>query len=149
MARGTALLTHEKGDRMTPKPKQNGHDYGGEVIAGAINELAGGVNLEAGTNAINNALQALEQQTKVLIKAKYDPSKPELVARSAAHTAKVIDETTRLIAFAKGGPDSRIETQAAVAEQAAIGEMLQGLTNEQFETFCRWRKEAKEREASE
>ena len=134
---------------MTRKPKKNGHDYGGEVLDGAINELAGGINLEAGTNAVNYALEALEKQAKVLAKAKYDTTKPELVGRTAAYTAKLIDETTRLIAFAKGGPDSRIETQAAAAEQAAIGEILSKLTNEQFNTFYEWWQQAKEREASD
>jgi len=136
---------------MAGKSKKNGHDrdYGAEVLDGAIDGLTGGVNLAVGESAINNALLALEQQTKVLVKAKYDPSKPELVARSAAHTAKVVDEITRLVAFAKGGPDSRVEQTQTAAEQKALDGLLQGLSNEQFETLCRWRKEAKEGEASE
>ncbi len=134
---------------MGRKPKQNGHDYGGEVIAGAINELAGGIKLEAGTNAVNYALEALEKQAKVLAQAKYDTTKPELVGRTAAYTAKLIDETTRLIAFAKGGPDSRIETQAAAAEQAAIEEMLRGFTFEQLAQMQQWRKENKEHGVSD
>jgi len=118
--------------------KKNGRDYGGEVIDGAIGELTGGVNLKVGENAINNALQALECQTKVLIKAKYDPSKPELVARSAAHTAKVIDETMRLIAFSKGGPDSRLGLESEALKLDAMQELLSGLTDEQFRTFRGW-----------
>ena len=54
---------------MTRKPKQNGRDYGAEVLAGAINELSGGVNLEAGTNAVNSALEALQKQAKALAQA--------------------------------------------------------------------------------
>ncbi len=134
---------------MTRKPKQNGRDYGAEVLAGAINELSGGVNLEAGTNAVNSALEALQKQAKALAKAEYDTTKPELVGRTFAYTAKVIDETMRLIAFTKGGPDSRVEQTQTAAEQKALDGMLQGLTAEQFEEFCRWRKEAKEGEASE
>lgn len=127
--------------------KTNGRDYGGEVLTGAINELAGGVNLEVGTNAVNYALEALQKQAKVLAQAKYDTTKPELVGRTAAYTAKVIDEITRLTAFAKGGPDSRIETQSAAAEQTAYEEIFSRLTNEQFEIFHRWMREAKERKA--
>ena len=134
---------------MTRKPKQNGRDYGAEVLAGAINELSGGVNLEAGTNAVNSALEALQKQAKALAQASYDDTKPELVGRTFAYTAKVIDETMRLIAFTKGGPDSRVEQTQTAAEQKALDGMLQGLSNEQFETLCRWRKEAKEGEASE
>ncbi|MEE8114968.1 MAG: hypothetical protein V3T23_11525 [Nitrososphaerales archaeon] len=133
---------------MTRKPKKNGHDgdYGGQVLDSAIGELTGGVNLEAGTNAVNSALEALQKQAKALAKAEYDTTKPELVGRTFAYTAKVIDETMRLIAFSKGGPDSRIETQAHTAEQAAMDVILQSLTKEQFETLYRWKKEAEERE---
>jgi len=128
--------------------KTNGRDYGGEVLTGAINDLTGGVNLEIGTNAVNYALQALEKQAKALAQAKYDTTKPELVGRTAAYTAKVVDEITRLTAFAKGGPDSRVETQEAQAEQKVIAEMLGKLTREQFDAFCGWIKQSKEREAS-
>ena len=49
-----------KGDSVgNTTKKTNGRDYGGEVLTGAINELAGGVNLEVGTNAVNYALEAL------------------------------------------------------------------------------------------
>jgi len=85
--------------------KKNGHDsdYGAKVLDAAINELAGGVNLEAGTNAVNSALEALQKQAKALAKATYDTTKPELVGRTFAYTAKVIDETMRLIAFTRVG----------------------------------------------
>ena len=134
---------------MGRKAKTNGHDsdYGARVLDGAINDLAGGVDLEAGTNAVNSALEALQKQAKALAKAEYDTTKPELVGRTFAYTAKVIDETMRLIAFSKGGPDSRLETTASAAEQKAMDGFLQGLTNEQFETFRGWVKESKEREA--
>ena len=136
---------------MAGKSKNNGHDrdYGAEVLDGAIDGLTGGVNLAVGESAINNALLALEQQTKVLVKAKYDPSKPELVARSAAHTAKVVDEITRLVAFAKGGPDSRVEQTQTMAEQAVMDKLLAALTNEQLAQLRQWRNENKERDASD
>jgi len=131
--------------------KSNGsdHSHGDLVVKKAMEGVTGGLNLAVGENAINNALLALEQQTKVLVKAKYDPSKPELVARSAAHTAKVVDEITRLVAFAKGGPDSRIETQASAAEEKAMDGILQSLTKDQFDTLLRWRKEADQNEPGE
>ena len=131
--------------------KNNGHDqdYGGQVIDSAINELAGGVKLETGTNAVNYALEALEKQAKALAKCEYDTTKPELLARSAAHTAKVVDETMRLIAFAKGGPDSRVEQTQTVAEQKAMDGILAGFNNEQLAQLRQWRKEKRERENSD
>ena len=136
---------------MTRKPKKNGHDgdYGGQVLDSAIGELTGGVNLEAGTNAVNSALEALQKQAKALSKAEYDTTKPELVGRTFAYTAKVIDETMRLIAFTKGGPDSRVEQTQTVAEQAAMDKILAALTDEQLVQMRQWRKENKEREASD
>jgi len=131
-----------------PKPQESEQDYGGAVLDGAIKDLGGEVNLGVGTNAVNYALEALQKQAKVLALADYDSTKPELVARSAAHTAKVIDETMRLIAFSKGGPDSRTETKSAEAEQAAFDEIFRGLTDDQFTMFSKWMAEAKERDAN-
>lgn len=131
--------------------KKNGHDsdYGAQVLDTAINDLAGGVNLEAGTNAVNSALEALQKQAKALAKATYDTTKPELVGRTFAYTAKVIDETMRLIAFTKGGPDSRVEQTQTVAEQKAMDGILAGFSNEQLAQLRQWRKENKECEASD
>jgi len=126
---------------MPRKPKQNGHDYGSEVIDSAISELSGGVNLEAGSKAVNFALQALEKQAKALAQADYADTKPELVGRTAAYTAKLIDETTRLIAFTKGGPDSRVETQATQAEAAAMDKLFSEYSNDQLAQMRHWRKE--------
>jgi len=131
-----------------PTPRENNQDYGAAVLEGAITDLVGGVNLGIGTNAINYALEALQKQAKVLAQSEYDSTKPELVARSAAHTAKVIDETLRLTMFIKGGPDSRVETQATEIKQTVIQDILAGLTDEQFATFSKWMNEARERDAN-
>ncbi len=71
------------------------------------------------------------------------------VGRTFAYTAKVIDETMRLIAFTKGGPDSRVEQTQTVAEQKAMDGILAGFSNEQLAQLRQWRKENKEREASD
>jgi len=69
--------------------KKNGHDqdYGGQVLDKAISDLSGGVNLEAGSNAVNYALEALQKQAKALAQADYTDTKPELVGRTAAYTS--------------------------------------------------------------
>jgi len=115
------------------------------VLDTAIRELVGGVDLEVGTSAVNFALQALEKQVKVLAQAKYDGTKPELVGRTAAYTAKVADEITRLVQFARGGPDSRNEVQVS----AELDKVLAELNDEQFQQFQQWMEQNKQAKDSE
>lgn len=55
---------------------------------------------------------------------------PDMLAKTMAYTAKVIDETYRLLSFAGGGPDSRPEL--------SLGDLLKYLTAEQFAQFVQW-----------
>ena len=54
---------------------------------------------------------------------------PTEVARAGAHTMKAADEAYRLMQFAKGHPDSRVDVGTA---------WLAALTNEQFRTVQGW-----------
>ena len=58
------------------------------------------------------------------------PARPETVARALSLTAKMIDDTARLIHFTQGKPDSR--------PGSGQGEWLKALTNEQFAQVQLW-----------
>jgi len=121
-------------------------DYGALVLEAATQHVLGGnIKLEAGDNAVNNALEALEKQTKALADAEYSTEKPEITARAAAHTGKVIDEVARLMSFARGGPDSREALE--VGESKAVQQFLRVLSDEQFSQLCQWIEQSKQREA--
>jgi len=62
---------------------------------------------------------------------------PDQVAKTMAYTAKVIDETYRLLSFSQGGADSRAEL--------TLGDCLKYLSADQFETFIQWVEQGKER----
>jgi DNA-binding transcriptional regulator YiaG len=62
---------------------------------------------------------------------------PADVAKTMAYTAKVIDETYRLLSFSQGGADSRTEL--------TLGDLLKYLTSDQFEMFTQWVEEGKKR----
>ena len=109
--------------------------YADRVIQEVMRASSAGVDLDLGGSAVQHALEALAEQAKALKAARYDahqvsakvrmtckacgkPSKrkisvlieecnPAMTARAMAHTAKVVDELARLLAFAKGLPDSR------------------------------------------
>ena len=108
-----------------------------------------GFNPTVATQIIKDALEALATQTKALkdIPFKTDvvlgfcskckkgvkvevPARPETVAKTMAVTAKVIDETARLLQFLQGRPDSRREVRQV--------EWLQALTKEQLATVQSW-----------
>lgn len=62
---------------------------------------------------------------------------PDVVAKTMAYTAKMIDEVYRLLSFSQGGPDSRSELN--------LGDLLKFLTAEQFGMFITWVEEGKKR----
>jgi hypothetical protein len=93
----------------------------------ALVASSAGVDLDLTDQTIQTAQKALLKQSKALEQADYDthevsircascgkrgkhlidaPS-PDVVARAAAHTSKVVDGIVRMAQFAKGQPDSR------------------------------------------
>ena len=54
----------------------------------------------------------------------------ESLAKTASYLAKTMDEVYRLFSFAGGGPDSRTDI--------GLGDLLELLTPDQFETFQSW-----------
>jgi hypothetical protein len=89
---------------------QSKYEYGNLVVRRAMEQAGGaGLNLEASRAAIEDAMIALGKQARALAEADYSTSKPEVIGRTFAYTAKVVDEIARLMEFAKGNPDSRPE----------------------------------------
>jgi len=114
----------------------------------------GGLDPDIASEAIHRSLSALRTQAEVLqsrskelLDGKLDtvicphckgsvdvPVDVVKVSKAMASTAKVIDETHRLMAFAAGGADSRPD----------IGNnMLQGLSDDQVVQVARWIEENK------
>jgi hypothetical protein len=88
----------------------NGYGYGTLVVQRALEQAGGAsLDLEASRAAMNDALVALTKQAKALAEADYGTLKPDVVGKTFAYTAKVVDEIVRLSEFAKGNPDSRQE----------------------------------------
>lgn len=130
------------------KKKSSDYSHGDLVMAKAMEGAAGGLPRDEVINAIRDAVEGMRQLARRFKEGGHEEVKASEIPRAMSYLAKTIDEVIRLTSFLQGGPDSRIEMQGAVAEQKVMDEMLQGLTNEQFSTFSRWVKEAKERKGS-
>ena len=103
-------------------------------------QASGGLDLDTAGRALQDAVEALAKQAEALKKARYDPKKPESVSRAFTYTAKVIDEITRLTAFARGQPDSRPDFGT---------DWLQALTDKQFSQVKKWIEENERIEAAQ
>jgi hypothetical protein len=102
-------------------------DEADRVIEAALIAATGGIDLEATTRAMGDFARALERQAGELARASYEQRKcqadcpkcgksvtvvvphadPESVAKAMALTARAADIVLRLMAFARGKPDSR------------------------------------------
>ena len=114
------------------------------VISDALSIVSGGWDGEVAGDAIKHALEALREQA-ILLK-EYTlalKSKGALfieiraLSKVMADTTRVIDDISRLWAFKKGDPDSRV---------AISGDILKGLTDEQVSMVQRWLAENEARE---
>lgn len=125
-------------------------DYPDKLLRIAQQSLAGGVDTEMAGEAVGEALQALKKQAQALNRAEYSPERDkrvecpscqhhftvpmpayEALAKAMAGTAKVVDETARLIQFTNGKPDSRPAGGAGL-------DWLQALKPEQFAQVQEW-----------
>ena len=116
------------------------HGYAQHVIREALVASTGGLDLDVACQAIQDAVEALKKQAEALKQSTYDRNKPDSIARAFHHTAKVIDEITRLMEFAKGHPDSRPDLGS---------DWLRVLTDEQLAQVMRWVKENEQAEQAE
>lgn len=120
-----------------------------DFISAAQRGATNGVDCDTGGQAVQEALEALLRQTRALNAARYKNHRvkarcttcktvtvqvvnaphPAEVARAATHTANVADVITRLMAFAKGQPDSRPDRG---------GDWLRALDDDQIKTVMGW-----------
>jgi len=129
------------------KKKSNGHDHGDLVVKKAMEGATGGLPKDEALNAVNDAVEGMKQLAKRFRDGGHEEVKSSEIPRAMSYLAKTVDEVARLVAFMQGGPDSRAEVQTAAAEETAYEEIFSRLTNEQFEIFHGWMREAKERKA--
>lgn len=125
-------------------------DYPDKLLRMAQQSLSGGVDTELAGDAVSEALQALKKQAKALNSAEYTADRDkkvecpscqhhftvpmpayEALAKAMAGTAKVVDETARLIQFTNGKPDSRPAGGSGL-------DWLQALTPPQFAQVQEW-----------
>ena len=104
-------------------------DYADRQLREAIKIASSGLDLAFLSDAQQNLVEALREQSRVLKDATYDGKSPDAVARATAHTMKALDMVTRLAEFSRGNPDSRPALQ---------GDWLQGLTEEQLQQVQVW-----------
>ena len=119
------------------------------MLDDTLRVLCGGVDSDKAAHIVEDALDALARQvstlkglgiSKELHKTKCPscskaisieiPVRPESLARSISLTAKMIDDTARLIHFTQGRPDSRTGSGQS--------DWLKSLTNEQFAQVQVW-----------
>lgn len=126
-----------------------------KILGSAMRLVTAGVDPDAGAETVADALAALGKQAKALKAAEYTSEKTKLVlcphcakkhevelpavdalAKTMAHTAKMIDETARLVQFVNGKPDSRPEIAGM--------DWLSLLSSEQVSEIMRWVEERKQ-----
>ena len=134
---------------MRQKTKADDYYAEGDSIVKQVKANATqGLSTTEAADAINDAVAGLKQLAKRFRDGGSDTIKPQDIPKNLSYMAKMIDEVTRLVSFVQGGPDSRIEAQVEASQDAALDSIFQRLTNEQFQTFRQWMKEAEERGAS-
>ncbi len=125
--------------------------YADKLLGDALRLVTAGVDPELGSETVADALAALAKQAKALRAVEYESTKTksvkcggcgdlidvalpnhEALAKTMAQTAKMIDETARLVQFCSGKADSRPELSGMGVD------ILKALTNAQLQTLMGW-----------
>lgn len=131
-----------------------------KILGDAMRLVTAGVDPDLGSETVADALAALNKQAKALKAVEYTGNKtkkvhcpdcdtvfevelpaPEGLAKTMMNTAKMIDETARLVQFVSGKPDSRPDFVGM--------EWLSLLPNEKIAQIQAWVEEAKRGECGE
>lgn len=126
-----------------------------QVLGNAMRLVTAGVDPDVGSETVADAMLALSKQAKALKAMDYSGGKtkrvecphcfkgfevdlpaPEQLAKTMAHTAKMIDETARLVQFVNGKPDSRMELPGM--------DWLSLLDSEKISQIMQWVEEKKQ-----
>src|SRR5690349_19224122 len=124
--------------------------YTDQLFGSALRMVTAGVDPDLGAATVQDALLALAAQAKALKNVKYESEKcktvkcecglsidvllpnHEALAKTMAQTAKMIDETARLVQFCSGKSDSRPEIAGAGID------ILKALTDPQLQQLMTW-----------
>ncbi len=125
--------------------------YTDKLWGDALRLVTAGVDPELGSETVADALAALAKQAKALRAVEYSSEKSkhvkcecglsvevflpnaESLAKTMAQTAKMIDETARLVQFCSGKSDSRPDLGAGLPV-----DVLKALTDPQLHTVMEW-----------
>lgn len=134
--------------------------YADSILGDALRLVTAGVDPELGSETVADALAALAKQAKALKAVEYESTKMkavkcecgkavempmpnhEALAKTMAQTAKMIDETARLVQFCSGKADSRPELAGLPID------ILKALKDVQLRELMSW-VEANGREAQQ
>ena len=124
--------------------------YTDKLWGDALRMVTAGVDPELGSETVADALAALAKQAKALRAVDYSSEKfktvkcecglsqeialpnAESLAKTMAQTAKMIDETARLVQFCSGKSDSRPDVGGLPLD------VLKALTDAQLRTVMEW-----------
>ncbi len=125
--------------------------YTDKLWGDALRMVTAGVDPELGSETVADALAALAKQAKALRAVEYSSEKcktvtcecglsqeialpnAESLAKTMAQTAKMIDETARLVQFCSGKSDSRPDLGSGVPV-----DILKALTDPQLQQLMGW-----------
>jgi hypothetical protein len=113
--------------------------YADRVLREAMAAATGGLDPSVAEEALTSATQAIARQMKALEDKDYAAMSPDQVARAVAHTTKAADVLFRLVEFARGKPDSRLDLGT---------DWLRALSDEQLRTVQRWVEERERKEGT-
>lgn len=129
--------------------------YADKILGDAMRLVTAGVDPELGSETVADALAALAKQAKALRDSTYETVRTKRVkyqcsscnedgytevevsnhaelAKTMAQTAKMIDETARLVQFCSGKADSRPDVAGLPVD------ILRALTNDQLQQVMTW-----------
>lgn len=127
-------------------------DQWDKLLGDALRLVTAGVDPDLGSETVADALAALREQARAMKSLDYTEAgakkkqvqcpeceatftveviAPEVLAKTMAQTAKMIDETARLVQFVSGKADSRPDLGGAM-------DWLQVLTSEQLAQVQQW-----------
>ncbi len=107
--------------------------YADRILAEALRVASHGLDLDRAATGAAAALEAVAAQAEALKAKNFTALKVPELARALVQSVKSLDELTRLIAFAKGQPDSRKEVST---------DWMRLLSDEQIEQIERWVQDA-------
>src|SRR3990172_4039138 len=146
------IVIHVQHRRETCEAAMNDRDstYADKLLGDALRLVTAGVDPELGAETVADALAALAKQAKALRAVEYNSEKikvikcecglnidvplpnAESLAKTMAQTAKMIDETARLVQFCSGKSDSRPDLGGLPVD------VLKALTDVQLRTVMDW-----------